>query len=231
MENEIRILLVEDEEHLVHVIQLNLELEGYKVKVANDGKQALKLYKEQRFNLVILDIMLPYIDGIQVCETIRLTDSQIPILMLSAKHTGQDRITGLKAGADDYLVKPFNLEELLLRVQILVKRSSISSNLGLTEYAFGENWVNFETFEFKGVNGQQGLLSNRELILLKLLIETKNEVVSRDLILEMIWGVDVYPSTRTIDNYLLNFRKYFEQNPKSPRYFHSVRGVGYKFAE
>ncbi|MFM7022471.1 MAG: response regulator transcription factor [Flavobacteriales bacterium] len=232
MENEIRILLVEDEEHLVEVIQLNLELEGYKVKVANDGKQALKLFKEQRFNLVILDIMLPYIDGIQVCETIRLTDAQIPILMLSAKHTGQERIAGLKAGADDYLVKPFNLEELLLRVQILVKRSVVSTgNIGLSEYSFGENWVNFGTFEFKGINGQQGILSNREVKLLKLLIEKKNEVVSRDLILEMIWGVDVYPSTRTIDNYLLNFRKYFEENPKAPRYFHSVRGVGYKFAE
>ncbi len=231
MENEVRILLVEDEEHLVELIQLNLELEGYKVKVASDGKQALKLFKEQRFNLLVLDIMLPYIDGIQVCETIRLTDAQIPILMLSAKHTGQDRITGLKAGADDYLVKPFNLEELLLRVQILVKRSLSSGNIGLSEYSFGENWVNFETFEFKGINGQSGILSNREMKLLKLLIEKKNEVISRDLILEMIWGVDVYPSTRTIDNYLLNFRKYFEQNPKTPRYFHSVRGVGYKFAE
>ncbi len=231
MEVETRILLVDDEENLVDLIQLNLELEGFKVKVARDGKEALKLYKEQRFNLVILDIMLPYVDGLQVCETIRLTDKQIPILMLSAKHSGQDRIAGLKAGADDYLVKPFNLEELLLRVQILVKRSAPAGNIGLTEYSFGENHANFDTYEFKGVNNQQGVLSSREMKLLKLLIEKKGEVVSRDLILEMIWGVDVYPSTRTIDNYLLNFRKYFEQDPKSPVYFHSVRGVGYKFSE
>jgi len=201
------------------------------VKVARDGKEALKLYKEQRFNLVILDIMLPFVDGLQVCETIRLTDKQIPILMLSAKHSGQDRIAGLKSGADDYLVKPFNLEELLLRVQILVKRSAPAGNIGLTEYSFGENYANFDTYEFKGVNNQQGILSSREMKLLKLLIEKKGEVVSRDLILEMIWGVDVYPSTRTIDNYLLNFRKYFEKDPKNPVYFHSVRGVGYKFSE
>lgn len=231
MEAETRILLVDDEENLVDLIQLNLELEGYKVKVARDGKEALKLYKEQRFNLVILDIMLPYVDGLQVCETIRLTDKQIPILMLSAKHSGQDRVAGLKAGADDYLVKPFNLEELLLRVQILVKRSAPAGNIGLTEYSFGENYANFDTYEFRGVNNQQGVLSAREMKLLKLLIEKKGEVVSRDLILEMIWGVDVYPSTRTIDNYLLNFRKYFEKDPKNPLYFHSVRGVGYKFSE
>ena len=231
MEAETRILLVDDEENLVDLIQLNLELEGYKVKVARDGKEALKLYKEQRFNLVILDIMLPFVDGLQVCETIRLTDKQIPILMLSAKHSGQDRIAGLKSGADDYLVKPFNLEELLLRVQILVKRSAPAGNIGLTEYSFGENYANFDTYEFKGVNNQQGILSSREMKLLKLLIEKKGEVVSRDLILEMIWGVDVYPSTRTIDNYLLNFRKYFEKDPKNPVYFHSVRGVGYKFSE
>jgi len=231
MEVETRILLVDDEENLVDLIQLNLDLEGFKVKVARDGKEALKLYKEQRFNLVILDIMLPYVDGLQVCETIRLTDKQIPILMLSAKHSGQDRIAGLKSGADDYLVKPFNLEELLLRVQILVKRSAPAGNIGLTAYSFGENYANFDTYEFRGVNNQQGILSSREMKLLKLLIEKKGEVVSRDLILEMIWGVDVYPSTRTIDNYLLNFRKYFEQDPKNPVYFHSVRGVGYKFSE
>jgi len=118
-----------------------------------------------------------------------------------------------------------------LRVQILVKRSAPAGNIGLTEYSFGENYANFDTYEFKGVNNQQGILSSREMKLLKLLIEKKGEVVSRDLILEMIWGVDVYPSTRTIDNYLLNFRKYFEKDPKSPVYFHSVRGVGYKFSE
>ncbi len=231
METETRILLVDDEENLVSLIQLNLEMEGYKVKVAGDGKEALRLFKEQRFNLIILDIMLPSVDGLQVCETIRLTDKQVPVLMLSAKHSGQDRVAGLKAGADDYLVKPFNLEELLLRVQILLKRSVSAGAIGLSSYTFGSNYVNFDTYEFRGINNQSGILSAREMKLLKLLIEKKGEVVSRDLILEMIWGVDVYPSTRTIDNYLLNFRKYFEEDPKNSKYFHSVRGVGYKFSE
>ena len=166
------------------------------------------------------------------CETIRLKDSEIPILILSAKGSSTDRILGLKAGADDYLLKPFNLEELLLRIQILIKKGDkLRQNRPeiAEDYTFGKNYVNFSTYQFRGVNEQKGQLTAREIQLIKLLIERKNEVVSRDTILELIWGVDVYPSTRTIDNYLLNFRKYFEEDPKSPVYFHSVRGIGYKF--
>ena len=223
---------MEDEEHLIDAIKLNLELENFIVKVAEDGKKAIELWDSQRFDLILLDVMLPNVDGLTVCETIRLKDSEIPILILSAKGSSNDRIHGLKAGADDYLLKPFNLEELLLRIQILIKKGD---KLRQTRpeindrFVFGGNWVDFSTYNFQGIRGQTGLLTAREIQLLKLLIERKNEVVSRDVILELIWGVDVYPSTRTIDNYLLNFRKYFEQDPKSPRYFHSVRGVGYKF--
>lgn len=229
---EKRILLVEDEEHLIDAIKLNLELENFIVKVAEDGKKAIELWENQRFDLILLDVMLPNVDGLTVCETIRLKDSEIPILILSAKGSSSDRIQGLKAGADDYLLKPFNLEELLLRIQILIKKGE---KLRQTRpeindrFQFGENWINFSTYDFNGINGQSGQLTARETQLLKLLIERKNEVVSRDTILELIWGVDVYPSTRTIDNYLLNFRKYFEKDPKSPEYFHSVRGIGYKF--
>lgn len=227
-----RILFVEDEEHLIDAIKLNLELEDYTVKVAEDGKKAIELWENQRFDLILLDIMLPNVDGLTVCETIRLKDSEVPILILSAKGSSGDRIHGLKAGADDYLVKPFNLEELLLRIQILVKKGEkLRQNRSEVDdqFHFGNNSINFTTYEFKGVNDQNGQLTAREIQLLKLLIERKNEVVSRDTILELIWGVDVYPSTRTIDNYLLNFRKYFEIDPKSPKYFHSVRGIGYKF--
>ncbi len=229
---EKRILLVEDEEHLIDAIKLNLELENFIVKVAEDGKKAIELWENQRFDLILLDVMLPNVDGLTVCETIRLKDSEIPILILSAKGSSSDRIQGLKAGADDYLLKPFNLEELLLRIQILIKKGE---KLRQTRpeindrFQFGDNWIDFSTYDFKGVNEQSGQLTARETQLLKLLIERKNEVVSRDTILELIWGVDVYPSTRTIDNYLLNFRKYFEKDPKSPKYFHSVRGIGYKF--
>lgn len=229
---EKRILLVEDEEHLIDVMKLNLELEGYVVKVAEDGREALDLWDSQRFDLILLDVMLPNVDGLTVCETIRLKDEEIPILILSAKGASNDKVLGLKAGADDYLLKPFNLEELLLRISLLIKKGEklrkTRSEVD-TEFRFGENFINFTTFEFKGVAGQSGQLSARETHLLKLLIERKNEVVSRDLILELIWGVDVYPSTRTIDNYLLNFRKYFELDPKNPEFFQSIRGIGYKF--
>lgn len=229
---EKRILLVEDEEHLIDAIKLNLELENYIVKVAEDGKKAIELWENQRFDLILLDVMLPNVDGLTVCETIRLKDSEIPILILSAKGSNSDKVQGLKAGADDYLLKPFNLEELLLRIQILIKKGEKlrqSRPEINNEFNFGNNFVNFSTYAFKGVNNQNGQLTAREIQLIKLLIERKNEVVSRDTILELIWGVDVYPSTRTIDNYLLNFRKYFEEDPKSPNYFHSVRGIGYKF--
>jgi two-component system alkaline phosphatase synthesis response regulator PhoP len=229
---EKRILLVEDEEHLIDAIKLNLELENYTVKVAEDGKKAIELWKTQRFDLILLDVMLPNVDGLTVCETIRLKDAEIPILILSAKGSSTDRIQGLKAGADDYLLKPFNLEELLIRISNLIakgeKLKQVRHEID-NEFSFGNNYINFSTYEFSGVNNQSGVLTAREIQLLKLLIERKNEVVSRDVILELIWGVDVYPSTRTIDNYLLNFRKYFETQPKTPQYFHSVRGIGYKF--
>jgi|TARA_B100000795_G_C22799227_1_gene440939 two-component system alkaline phosphatase synthesis response regulator PhoP len=227
-----RILLVEDEEHLVDVMKLNLELEGYAVKIAEDGVEALDLWQSQRFDLILLDVMLPNVDGLTVCETIRLKDEEIPILILSARGGNSDKVLGLKAGADDYLLKPFNLEELLLRISILIKKADkLRTNRSSldTEFKFGPNLINFTTFDYNGVKEQKGQLSARETHLLKLLIERKNEVVSRDLILELIWGVDVYPSTRTIDNYLLNFRKYFEEDPKNPIFFHSVRGIGYKF--
>ena len=229
---EKRILLVEDEEHLIDVIKLNLELENYIVKVAEDGKKAIDLWESQRFDLILIDVMLPNVDGLTVCETIRLKDSEIPILILSAKGSSSDRVLGLKAGADDYLLKPFNLEELLLRIQILIKKGDKLRKKRpdmREDVRFGNNYVNFTTYQFNGINNQKGYLTAREIQLIKLLIERKNEVVSRDTILELIWGVDVYPSTRTIDNYLLNFRKYFEKEPKSPIYFQSVRGIGYKF--
>lgn len=225
-----RILLVEDEEHIQEVIKLNLELEDYEVVAANNGKNALKYAREQHFDLLILDVMLPEIDGFQICEQVRLTNREVPIIFLTAKDSAQDRIAGLKRGADDYLTKPFNLEELLLRVSNLIKRSSKSPASALDEYAFGGNWVNFATFEAKG-NPGHFTLTKKEAMLLKLLIDRKGEVVSRQQILQSVWGYDVYPSTRTIDNFILSFRKYFEKDPRQPAYFLSIRGVGYKFVD
>ena len=223
-----RILLVEDEENIREVVKLNLELENYEVITADTGKMALKHFQEQHFDLILLDVMLPEVDGFQVCEQIRLTNMSIPIMMLTAKDAAMDRITGLKKGADDYLTKPFNLEEMLLRVQNLLRRSSKAPENTPEIYTFGENEVNFITFEAKGKNGDFNL-TKKEAMLLKLLIDRKGEVVSRQQILQSVWGYDVYPSTRTIDNFILSFRKYFEDVPKSPKYFLSIRGIGYKF--
>lgn len=226
-----RILLVEDEKHLAETIKLNLEIEGFHPIVVHDGLTAITKFKEQRFDLVILDIMIPNIDGIAVCENIRLHDANVPVLFLSAKNAAEDRILGLKKGGDDYLTKPFNLEELMLRIKKLLERNSDSgAKASLNSYEFGDNRVNFVSYEAVGNKGKFSL-TKKEALLLKLLIENKNEVVSREKILQTVWGYSVYPSTRTIDNFILAFRKYFEPDPKNPMYFKSLRGVGYKFVD
>ncbi len=226
-----RILLVEDEENLREAIKMNLELEGYELEVADTGTKALKKMQDRRFNLVILDVMLPEMDGFTVCQNIRLTNNDVPILFLTAKDTSKDKIEGLKLGADDYLTKPFNLEELLLRVKVLVKHSvrGTEGEVELKTFRFAENEVNFITYMAKAVNGQEVELTRRQMELFRLLVEHKNSVVSRNQILQYVWGYDVYPTTRSIDNYIVTFRKYFEKDPANPLHFHSIRGVGYKF--
>lgn len=227
------ILLVEDEENLHEALKLNLELEGYAVTSAFDGAAALKAVSGEYFDLIILDVMLPEMDGISVAETVRISNNDVPILMLSAKNSSADRVMGLKKGADDYLTKPFNLEELLLRVHKLIdknKKLQDKATLGST-YHFGNNHIDFKAQEATTRDGSRVQLSKKETMLLRLLIENKNEVVTREKILQAVWGYNVYPTTRTIDNFILNFRKYFEEDSRNPRYFHSVRGVGYKYAE
>lgn len=233
MDHKTSILLAEDEENLHEALKLNLELEGYDVTSAYTGSEALKKVQEEFFNLLILDVMLPDLDGISVTETIRVQNNDVPILILSAKNTSSDRVLGLKKGADDYLTKPFNLEELLLRVQKLIEKNKklhSKDSVGDT-YEFGGNTIDFNAQEAIIKNGERVQLSKKEAMLLKLLIENKNDVVPREKILQTVWGYNVYPTTRTIDNFILNFRKYFEQDSRNPRYFHSVRGVGYKYTE
>ncbi|MBN4070897.1 response regulator transcription factor [Crocinitomix catalasitica] len=220
-----KILLVEDEESLINVLTLNLEMEGYAVVVATDGLQAIDKF-DSSFDLLILDVMIPEINGFDVCQKIR-EESDVPILITSAKGTSGDRITGLKLGADDYLVKPFNLEELLLRIGILISRNTEKTDV-IERFEFDGNEINFKTYEILA-KGKRISISKREMELLRLLITKQNEVVSRDEILDEIWGKDNFPTPRTIDNYILNFRKYFEDNPRNPLYFKSLRGVGYKF--
>lgn len=233
MSNKPSILLVEDEENLHEALKLNLELEGYEITSAFTGSEALQKVQSEYFDLIILDVMLPDVDGISITETIRVQNNHVPILILSAKNTSSDRVLGLKKGADDYLTKPFNLEELLLRVQKLIeknKKMQDKDSVGDT-YQFGGHTIDFNAQEAVTKEGQRIQLSKKEAMLLKLLFENKNDVVPREKILQTVWGYNVYPTTRTIDNFILNFRKYFEHDSRNPQYFHSVRGVGYKYTE
>lgn len=224
-----RILLVEDEERLLEVVKLNLELEGYAVSTAINGKQALERFHQERFDLILLDVMMPQMDGFSVCRSIRLENRKVPILFLTAKNSAQDRVMGLKIGGDDYLVKPFDLEELLLRVQRLLERSNTEAKVGSAEFEFDGMAIYFDRHQVKDHTGEIIDIGKKESMLLRLLVERDGETVSREEMLDLIWGIDVYPSTRTIDNFILNFRKYFEPDSKNPKYFHSIRGVGYRF--
>lgn len=233
MNNKPSILIVEDEESLRETLQLNLEIEGYMVTTASTGSEALQVVRKEYFDLILLDIMLPEMDGITVCENIRLQNNDVPILFLSAKNSSMDRIEGLKKGGDDYLTKPFNLEELLLRVdKLIIKNKKLKERTPVSEvYTFGKCKIDFTGLTAKDKDGKSIELSKKEIALLKLLIEHKNEVVSREHILQAVWGYNVYPTTRTIDNFILNFRKYFEKDTRNPKHFHSIRGIGYKFTE
>ena len=227
------ILLVEDEEHLHEALKLNLEMDGYMVDSAYDGAEALKQVQSAHYDLIILDIMLPSLDGFSITERMRLNNNQTPILILSAKNTSANRVQGLKLGADDYLTKPFNLEELLLRVAKLIQKQAQQSKTTpqIDNYQFKGHHIDFNASEALLASGQKITLTKRELLLLKLLIEHKNTVVTREKILQLVWGYQVFPNTRTIDNFILNFRKYFEMDPKHPKHFISMRGVGYKFQD
>jgi two-component system, OmpR family, alkaline phosphatase synthesis response regulator PhoP len=223
-----KILLIEDEETLNEVVAMNLQLEGYEVEQVYRGGEALQyLNKLDDYNLIILDVMLPDISGWDLCEKFK-EKSETPILFVSAKGTSSDKIKGLKLGADDYLAKPFDLEELLLRVQVLSNRKTNKSGKNNT-LLIGDKSINISTYEVLHGSKLLATLSKREVELIELFFNHEGEVVSRDYILDQVWGVDKFPTSRTIDNYILNFRKLFEPDPRHPKYFHSIRGVGYKF--
>ena len=222
-----KICVVEDESSIAEMVRLNLEMESHDVTLVQDGAEALELFKRNfDFDLVILDVMLPNVSGVDLCRFIR-KKSNVPILFLSAKGTTSDRIEGLKAGGSDYLPKPFDLEELLLRVAVLL---NMTPKAGEEIITIGNCQVNFRTFVVVDtISKQETTLSKREVALLQLFYSKQGEVISRTEILDKVWGPDQFPTTRTIDNFILHFRKTFEDNPKEPVYFISVRGVGYKF--
>ncbi len=225
------ILIVEDEEHLAEALAHNLQFEGYSTTVAYDGMEGLRATQSIQFDLIILDIMMPKLDGLEVCRRIRATGSRVPILFLTARSSDADRLLGLKVGADDYVAKPFLLEELILRIHGIFRRQDwYQSPIEQQEvFVFGNNQISFLTFEATA-KGRTIALTEKECMLMKLLIERKNQVVSREEILERVWGYRFSTSSRTIDNFIVRLRRYFERDPKKPDFIHSVRGVGYRFA-
>lgn len=222
------ILLVEDESALADTLSLNLKLSQYRVLLARTGKEALQLFRDHHdtLHLAILDIMLPDINGHDLCKVIKETSPDLPVIFLTARSQISERVQGLKLGADDYITKPFDLEELLLRIANLLKRTPRKAE---TLFRFEGGEINFTTYEIKDRHHQLINLSKREIALLELLTSNINKVISRDEIIEKLWNESENASSRTIDNFILNFRKYFEANPREPRHFHSIRGVGYKF--
>lgn len=224
-----RLLVAEDEKVILDNLVLNLEMEGYEVVSARNGREALDILATQHVDLVILDIMMPEISGYDVLQKMRFTDSKTPVMFLTAKGEGDDRVKGLKSGADDYLTKPFHLEELLLRVKNLLKRHPAATTEHKSDpYVFGGNRINFITRQAYNQHGRVEL-TTKEFQVMKLLIDRAGEVVLRQQMLQLVWGYDIYPSTRTIDNFILNLRKKFETDPANPFFIQSVRGLGYKF--
>ena len=224
------ILIVEDEKHLAEGIRENLQAEGYKTTVAHDGVEAFERAMAEHFDLILLDVMMPRMDGLKTCEELRRNSIQTPVLFLTVKSDPEDRIRGLEAGGDDYLAKPFHLKELLLRVAAILKRTDWYNHTKMN-LNFGGNEVDFKTYHANAWDGTEHFLTHKEAMILKVLTNQVGMIVPREDILDKVWGYEVFPSTRTIDNFIVRLRKRFERNAELPEHFHTVRGVGYRFTE
>ncbi len=234
-----RILVIEDDKHIAQGIRLSLSLQGYEVEMAGSGTLGLRKWKEWNPHLIVLDIMLPGLDGLSVLRHIRIEDEKLPILIISAKGSADDKVKGFSYGVDDYLAKPFNLDEFLMRIERLLKRSAWSSgSLGgaaaengapeLSTYSFGANRIDFVKMTAQARSGTINL-TEQEVKLLKMLIANRGKPLSRKTLLEVGWGYTGETTTRTVDNFIVRLRKYFEEDPEAPVYFKSVRSVGYVF--
>jgi len=224
-----RLMVVEDEEHLAEVIADNLELDGYKVEVVTHGSRALERIREEPPALVLLDVMLPGMDGFTICDTLRKEGRDVPILFLTARSSLDDRVRGLEIGGDDFLGKPFDLRELMLRVRAILKRSAwyqAPSTAG-DVLTLGAARVDFKSY-IATVDGRDVQLTQKESMILRCLAEKPGEVVSRTDILDRVWGYNAFPTERTIDNFIVRLRRLLEPDPQSPRYIHTVRGTGYR---
>ncbi len=228
-----QVLVVEDDPHLAAGVVENLRAEGYPVHSSPDGEQALAWLAQNSCALIILDVMLPGADGLTVCRTLRARGDSTPVLFLTARGDPADRVRGLEAGGDDYLAKPFHLQEFLLRVRAILRRwdwyRSASATSATAVLRFGGNEVDFRAFRARTWNGEMQELTEKEAMILKVLAEHAGQIVSREDLLERVWGYDVFPSTRTVDNFILRLRKRFERDQANPRHFLTVWGVGYRF--
>ncbi len=224
------ILLVEDDLHLADGLQMNLEAEGYEVVHVNHGNLVLEQFGRGNFDLILLDVMLPGTDGITICRRLRRDGVTVPVLFLTARDEKDQKVEGLLAGGDDYITKPFDMEELLVRIQGIFRRQAwlMTKNDVDDIYEFSGRRVNFHTFEASGPGGTVEL-TRKECMVVKYLVEREGQVVSRDQLLDAVWGYHSFPTNRTIDNFIVRLRKIFENDPKSPKFFHTVRGVGYRF--
>ncbi|MEO8466132.1 MAG: response regulator transcription factor [Gammaproteobacteria bacterium] len=228
MKASAHILVVDDEAHLAAGIAENLEAEGYRTSVAHDGLGGLERMRAEPFDLVLLDVMMPNMDGLELCARLRGEGVQTPVLFLTVKGDAEDRVRGFEAGGDDYLTKPFHLRELLLRVAAILRRSTWYQSTN-TALSFGGNQVDFQTYEAQAWDGSTHALTHKEAMIMKALADRAGSIVTREEILDRVWGYEVFPSTRTIDNFIVRLRKRFERNPEAPAHFHTVRGVGYRF--
>ena len=228
-----QVLVVEDDPHLAAGVAENLRAEGYQVSMAPDGELALTWLAQNGCALIILDVMLPGADGLSVCRALRARGDTTPVLFLTARGDPADRVRGLEAGGDDYLAKPFHLQEFLLRVRVILRRWDWYRNASATSATamlrFGGNEVDFRAFRARSWSGESQELTEKEAMILKVLAEHVGQIVSREDLLERVWGYDVFPSTRTVDNFILRLRKRFEKDPANPRHFLTVWGVGYRF--
>lgn len=224
------ILLVEDDRNLADGLILNLEAEGYQVVHVADGNLAFDTFEKGIFDLVLLDIMLPGVDGLTICKRIRAAGHTLPVLFITARDQTDQKIEGLLAGGDDYITKPFNVQELLARIQGIFRRQAwlAAEETTSDEYSWDGRTMSFKTYLAEGPGGKHQL-TRKECMVLKYLIERANEVVSRDQLLDAVWGYHIYPTNRTVDNFILKLRKIFEDDPKTPKYIETIRAVGYRF--
>lgn len=224
----VKILVVDDEYNIVELVKYNLKSNGYEVKEAYDGKEAIEMALSEKFDLIILDLMLPKIDGIEVCKTIKENNPNIKVIMLTAKSSESDKVLGLNIGADDYITKPFSIKELLARVNAVLRRSNENTKtLDRGIIAIGNLEINLERHEV-WKDGELVDLTLKEFELLRILAENKGKVLSRNTLLDMVWGYDFYGETRTVDVHVRNLRKKIEEDDRNPQYIETVRGVGYR---